>query len=64
VVPRASPAVATPVADSVAVASWWMMVKDGEGAAHEAEGHVTVARPRSTTPSARHQVESRWNMLS
>jgi len=38
-------------------------VNGAVGEAHEAEGHVTVARLRSTTPSARHQVENRWNMI-
>ena len=36
--------------------------KVGVVPARAAEGHVTVARQRSTTLSARHQVENRWNM--
>jgi hypothetical protein len=39
-------------------------LKGGVAEAHAAEGHVTVARLSSTTTSARHQVENRWNMLS
>jgi hypothetical protein len=52
-----------PLVDTVAEAFWWRMVNDGVVAACAAEGHVTVARLRSTTLSARHQVENRWNML-
>ncbi len=53
---------AVPDDDITAVASWCSTVKTGVVAALEAEGHVIVARPRSTTLSARHQVEKRWNM--
>ncbi len=44
-------------------ALWCRRVKEGVVEACAAEGHVTVARLRSTTLSARHQVENRWNML-
>jgi len=48
---------------SVVVGACASREKTGVDEANGAEGHVTVARPRSTTPSARHQVENRWNML-
>jgi hypothetical protein len=53
-----------PLAETVATASWWRSVKEGVVAACAAVGHAIVARQRSTTLSARHQVENRWNMLS
>ena len=40
------------------------MVKEGVAPARAAVGHAIVARQRSTTLSARHQVENRWNMRS
>jgi hypothetical protein len=43
-------------------AFWWTMSNRGVGAAHEAEGHVSVARLRSTTLSARHQDVNRWDI--
>ncbi len=53
-----------PAADIVATASWEITENAGVAAACAAEGHVSVARPRSTTLSARHQVENWWNMLT
>ena len=38
------------------------MLNDGVARACVAEGHATAARLRSTTLSARHQVENRWNI--
>ena len=52
-----------PRAERVASAFWWTTLKCGVVLAPEAEGHVTVARLRSTTLSARHQVVNRWDML-
>ena len=43
-------------------AFWCTMSKRGVEAAHEAEGHVSVARLRSTTLSARHQDVNRWDI--
>ena len=43
--------------------SWCTSAKVAVGVACAAEGHVTVARLRSTTLSARHQVGNRWDML-
>ena len=43
-------------------AFWCTMSKPGVEAAHEAEGHVSVARLRSTTLSARHQDVNRWDI--
>jgi hypothetical protein len=51
------------VAVAVCASRVKVVLDDGDVEASAAEGHVTVARPRSTTPSARHQVENRWNML-
>jgi hypothetical protein len=51
-----------PCGERFASASWCTTVKPGVVSAHEAEGHVTVARLRSTTLSARHQVVNRWDM--
>jgi hypothetical protein len=53
-----------PLAVTVATASWCRSVKEGVVPARAAVGHAIVARQRSTTLSARHQVENRWNMLS
>jgi hypothetical protein len=53
---------AVPRLESVAQASWCKTPKDDVVPACAAEGHVTVARLRSTTLSARHQVGNRWNM--
>jgi hypothetical protein len=46
----------------VATGSWWSSVKKGVVSACAAVGHAIVARQRSTTLSARHQVENRWNI--
>jgi hypothetical protein len=52
-----------PLVEMVATASWWSSVKEGVVPARATVGHAIVARQRSTTLSARHQVENRWNML-
>jgi hypothetical protein len=54
---------ATPGVSTDTVTSWWTRLKRGVGEAPEAEGHVTVARLKRTTPSARHQFGSRSNMI-
>jgi hypothetical protein len=51
-----------PTDDIVVTGSCWRTVIVAVVEANEAEGHVTVARLRSTTTSARHQVENRWCM--
>ena len=53
-----------PLDERVARALWWTTVNCGVVPARAAEGHVTVARLRSTTLSARHQVVNRWDMPS
>jgi hypothetical protein len=53
---------AEPLVVRVATGLWWAMRNCGVVPAHEAEGHVTVARLRSTTLSARHQVVNRWDI--
>ena len=53
---------AVPTLEIVASEFWATTVKRGVVLAHEAEGHVTVARLRSTTLSARHQVVNRWDI--
>jgi hypothetical protein len=53
---------ATPRLESNAKGPWWTTVNPGVVLALAAEGHVTVARLRSTTLSARHQVGNRWTM--
>ena len=53
---------ADPLLASGATLSWWTMLNDGVARACVAEGHATAARLRSTTLSARHQVENRWNI--
>jgi len=55
---------AVPLEVTIATASWWSSVKVGVVPARAAAGHAIVARQRSTTLSARHQVENRWNMLA
>ena len=55
---------ASPVGEIVATEDWRTTEKFEEVAVPAAEGHVVVARPRSTTLSARHQVENRWYMLT
>jgi hypothetical protein len=62
VIARVVPKRALPLAERVATGVWWTMANCGVVSAHEAEGHVTVARLRSTTPSARHQVVNRWDI--
>ena len=52
-----------PLAVTVATASWCRSVKEGVVPARAAVGHAIVARQRSTTLSARHQVVNRWDML-
>jgi hypothetical protein len=52
-----------PLDETVATGSWCTIVKEGVASARAAVGHAIVARQRSTTLSARHQVENRWNML-
>jgi hypothetical protein len=47
----------------VALVSWCTRVKEGVAVAHEAEGHVTAERLKSTTASVRHQFGNRWNMI-
>ena len=54
---------ASPLGDRDVKADWCTTVNEGVVPACAAEGHVTVARLRSTTLSARHQVGNRWNML-
>jgi hypothetical protein len=54
---------AVPRDERVTHASWCRTLNDVVVRACAAEGHVTVARQRSTTLSARHQVVNRWNML-
>ena len=54
---------ARPLGERATHAPWCDTLNDVVVPACAAEGHVTVARPRSTTLSARHQVENRWNML-
>jgi hypothetical protein len=54
---------AVPRVPSVALVSWCTRVKEGVAVAHEAEGHVTAERLRSTTASVRHQFGNRWNMI-
>jgi hypothetical protein len=61
-VERVSAKCEVPLAVTVATASWCRSVKEGVAAARAAVGHAIVARQRSTTLSARHQVENRWNM--
>jgi hypothetical protein len=51
-----------PRLDKDVSAFWWTMSNRGVEAAHEAEGHVSVARLRSTTLSARHQDVNRWDI--
>jgi len=53
-----------PLDETVATASWCSKVKEAVASARATVGHAIVARQRSTTLSARHQVENRWNMLS
>jgi hypothetical protein len=43
-------------------AFWSTMSNRGVELAHEAEGHVSIARLRSTTLSARHQDVNRWDI--
>jgi hypothetical protein len=50
------------LAETLATASWCKSVKEGVVPALAAVGHAIVARQRSTTLSARHQVENRWNI--
>ena len=59
---RVVPNRAPPLGARVATGLWWAMTNRGVVSAHEAEGHVTVARLRSTTLSARHQVVNRWDI--
>ena len=59
---RVVPKRAAPLVERVATGVWWAMTNCGVVSAHEAEGHVTVARLRSTTLSARHQVVNRWDI--
>jgi len=54
---------ADPAGDKVTDASWCSTLNEVVVPACAAEGHVTAARLSSTTLSARHQVENRWNML-
>jgi hypothetical protein len=49
--------------DSCTTGFWCTKENEGVDSACAAEGHVTAARLRSTTLSARHQVENRWNIL-
>ena len=53
---------ADPLLESEATLSWWTTLNTGVARACVAEGHATAARLRSTTLSARHQVENRWNI--
>ena len=53
---------ADPLLESEATLSWWTTLNTGVARACVAEGHATAARLRSTTQSARHQVENRWNI--
>ena len=55
---------AAPRDEMTATTSWWTIENETVVEACAAEGHVTVARLSSTTKSARHQVENRWNMHS
>ena len=54
---------AIPFEFMVATVSWWFKTKLRVVAATLTCGHVIVARLMSTTHSARHQEEKRWNML-